>query len=100
MAKGRKSGGRPFLKGNPGRPKGIKEAVSRKGVREMYTRVLEGHGAEIEAAILKRWKRGDARHTELAAAYLDGKPVQRIALEAPQPIRIVLQMPDGTIKSL
>lgn len=91
MARGKKTGGRNFPRGNPGRPMGAKDKVSRKSIREMFENVLARSGGIVEAGIDTRLKRGDVRLLELVAAYIDGKPIQRVSLEPPQAITFLLQ---------
>ena len=91
MARGKKTGGRNFPKGSPGRPKGAKDHVSRKGIREMFENIAARSGSLVEVGIERRLTKGEARLVELAAAYLDGRPVQRVALETPQPITFILR---------
>ena len=91
MARGKKTGGRSFPKGNPGRPKGAKDKISRTGIREMFENIVARRGNLVETGIERRLTKGEVRLVELAAAYLDGRPVQRVALETPQPITFILR---------
>jgi len=94
MARARKTGGRDFRRGNPGRPKGAKNKIP-GSVKASIKRIFEELGAEYpeewRAAIRRAMKQGGGtgfRYFELAAAYLDGRPVQRHSLETPQPLII------------
>ena len=103
MAKGKKTGGRDFQKGNLGKPTGAKDTVPRsvrKSIKAIYENILTRSGAEVEKGIERRLKRGDFLHVKLAAEYLDGKPVTQVEVSTPQAIRFVVQMPDGTERRL
>ena len=98
MARGKKTGGRDFKPGQ-GRRRGAKDKVPRSfraTVREMYQNILAKSGGEVEAAMEKRMKDGDYHLIINAADYLDGRPVQRVALETPQPITFVLRAASPT----
>lgn len=56
----------------------------------MLVELAERYAPEIRSGILRKLKAGDARHVELIAAYLDGRPVQRISVETPQAITFIL----------
>jgi hypothetical protein len=62
----------------------------------MFQNITARSGRAIETALEKRLKRAEVRVVELAAYYLDGRPVQRVALETPQPVIFVLRHPDRT----
>jgi hypothetical protein len=62
--------------------------------------MLQRERQEVIRMIRKKLKAGDGRMWEMVAAYLDGKPVQRVALDPPQQINLVLQMPDGSRRVL
>lgn len=81
--------GRPFQKGNPGKPKGTKDKVprgARKSIVEMYRNILARSGAKIELAAERRLLKGDPKALEQLAAYIDGKPAQEIRVRELQPI--------------
>ena len=93
MARGKKTGGRDFTPGH-GRRKGAKDKIPRSfraTVREMYQNILARSGRAVEAGMEKRMKAGDYHLIMNAADYLDGRPVQRVALETPQPITFILR---------
>lgn len=71
--------------GSPGRPKGAHDKVPRSfkaSIRAMYERLAKTEPELFEAAIRRdlQNRRGVAafHHVQLAAAYLDGKPKDRI----------------------
>jgi hypothetical protein len=82
MAQGRKTGGRDFRAGNPGRPSGIQEAVPRSvkaSVRAILAEVVADEPTLLREAI----RRGLAApppksfpYLQMAAHYLDGKPAE------------------------
>lgn len=85
MAKGRKTGGRNFKKGQGGRKKGSKDKVPRSfkaSIKAMYERLALEEPQLFEGAIKRDLKsrRGSVafQHTQLAAYYLDGKPAETI----------------------
>lgn len=89
MAKGKKTGGRDFKKGNGGRKKGAKDKVPRGlkakivgSIREMYEALLTGEPELFEKRIRRDLQRGGGsvgfQHVQLAAHYLDGKPVETV----------------------
>ncbi len=84
---GERRGGR--RKGTPNtRPSVV--ALIQAAVGEMPER--ERH--EVITMIRKKIKAGDGRMWDLAAAYLDGKPVQRASVETPQQITFVIRPPE------
>jgi hypothetical protein len=56
--------------------------------------MLDRERQQVITMIRKKIKKGDGRMWELTAAYLDGKPVMRVALETPQPITFVIRPPE------
>lgn len=95
MAKGRKTGGRDFQPGDPraGRPPGAKDKVPRSikaTIRQLYEEILATDREAVKAALRKKLLAGDHHHVQLAAYYLDGKPVERVDVEAdPRPPFII-----------
>lgn len=91
MAKGRKTGGRNFKKGQGGRKKGAKDRVPRGlkakingSIRAMYDALLKEEPALFERAIRRDLgsSRGSVafQHVQLAGYYLDGKPVETVRM--------------------
>lgn len=85
MAKGKKTGGRNFKKGQGGRKKGAKDKVPRSfkaSIKNIYERLATEEPELFEGAIRRdlKSKRGSVafQHTQLAAHYLDGKPAETI----------------------
>lgn len=87
MARGKKTGGRNFTKGDKraGRRKGSKDKVPRTwkaSIRAIYERLCTERGDLFERAIVRdlQSKRGSVafQHTQLAAWYLDGKPHETV----------------------
>jgi hypothetical protein len=88
MARGKKTGGRNFKKGNRGRPKGAKDKVPRTfkaSIKNIYERLAIDEPALYENAIRRdlKSKRGSVafQHTQLAAYYLDGKPAETVKVQ-------------------
>lgn len=101
MASGKKTGGRNFRRGNPGKPKGAKDTVprgSRKTVRQMLENILARSGAQVEKKLEQdlvgggQQARSAARR--LLAEYIDGKPVQELRHQVLQPLTILIG-PEG-----
>ena len=96
MAKGRKTGGRDFQPGNPGRPRGSKNKLPgsvKKSLIEHLRGLENERGEELTALfdrILSKGGREAIALLELALAYLHGRPVQRVHIQEPQ--KIVLQL--------
>ena len=95
MVRGMKTGGRDFQPGNPGRPKGSKNRVP-GSLKATVVVIL----AELAAEDREQWKqtirdaiREGGRvafpYIQLAAYYLDGKPADRVTVQATQPIHII-----------
>lgn len=86
--------GRPFQKGNPGKPKGAKNRLPRgfkASVKAIFEELGAEHRGEWVGSIRRAMKQGGNvgfRYIEIAAAYLDGRPVQRVSLETPQTLII------------
>ena len=89
MARGKKTGGRDFKKGQGGRKKGAKDKVPRGlkakiagSIRSMYEALLKGEPELFENRIRRDLKKGSGavgfHHVQLAAYYLDGKPAETI----------------------
>lgn len=89
MAKGKKTGGRNFKKGNGGRKKGAKDKVPRGlkakvegSIKSMYEALLLGDPQLFVDRIRRDLKKGSGtvgfQHVQLAAYYLDGKPAETI----------------------
>lgn len=92
MAKGKKTGGRNFKKGQGGRKKGAKDKVPRGlkakiagSIRSMYEALLNGEPQLFENRIRRDLKKGSGtvgfQHVQLAAYYLDGKPAETIKIK-------------------
>jgi len=100
--------GHPTLKrgGSPGRPKGSqdtkpRESAKRKAsIKELYEEIAQEQRVKvkrnIQAAMTSGRRKDSFRHIRLAAHYIDGVPVQRVSLETPQPLRIVMGPDDDT----
>lgn len=78
--------GRPFVKGDPraGRPKGSRNKAP-ASVRALLEHLASEKPELYERAIKPGLAAGGARSypfVALAAAYLDGKPVERVQLQA------------------
>ena len=78
--------GKPFVKGAPraGRPKGSRNKAP-SSVRALLERLAADKPQLYERAILRGLAAGGARSypfVALAAAYLDGKPVERVQVVA------------------
>ena len=95
MVRGMKTGRRDFQPGNPGRPKGSKNKVP-GSLKATVVVIL----AELAAEDREQWKqtirdaiREGGRvafpYIQLAAYYLDGKPVDRVNIQGTQPIHII-----------
>ena len=84
MARGRKTGGRDFRKGCAGRPMGARDAVPRSfraSVRAILAEVASENPNLIRGAILRGLKAAPPKsfqYLQLAAHYLDGRPVERL----------------------
>jgi hypothetical protein len=80
MARGRKTGGRNFPMGNPGKPKGAKDTVPRafKGsIRVLYQEFISGRPELFRIALERGLKAAPPKsfpYFQLGAYYLDGKP--------------------------
>lgn len=82
MARGKKTGGRDFAKGNPGKPVGAKDRVPFGYIRAMYRQLLDDPKF---FETLKTTLRVAAKNPKLAIAMcaemadrLDGKPKQEV----------------------
>lgn len=76
MARGVKTGGRDFRKGQGGRPKGVPNRATRE-VRELARSIVEDPG--YLEGLKKRVEAGQAPHMEtLLFHYAYGKPKERI----------------------
>ena len=95
MVRGMKTGGRDFQPGNPGRRKGSKNRVP-GSLKATVVVIL----AELAVEDREEWKRTIREairqggrvafpYFQLAAHYLDGKPVERVNVEGTQPIQII-----------
>lgn len=99
MAKGKKTGGRPFAKGNPGRPKGSKNKIPgsvKASVKGIFEKLAVEDREAWERALKRTMRKGGAvafPYFNLAAAYIDGKPVTRVQVEEVQ--QIVIEVPPG-----
>jgi hypothetical protein len=92
MARGKKTGGRNFAKGQGGRTKGAKDKSPRgfKGsIRALYQEFMSG-GPDLLRIVLERGLKAapqkSFRYFQLAAYYLDGKP--KDAIEVIDPSRL------------
>lgn len=86
MARGKKTGGRNFKKGAPGRPKGSKDKVPRTfkaSIRAVYQE-LATEKPELFRTAIERGLRASApksfQYVQLGAHYLDGKPIETVKL--------------------
>jgi len=110
MARGTKTGGRDFKKGNrmsKGRPKGSKDKIPRTfkaSVALLFQELGEEDRERWKAAIQRSMRLGGRTafpYFQMAAHYLDGKPADRIQVEGTQPIQIIMpgaeapKEPDG-----
>ena len=91
MARGRKTGGRDFKKGEGGRKPGSRDEVPRT-LKASIKRVYEEIAAEDPALIRRALEQGlraeppkSYPYLQLAAYYLDGRPVERIELQPGKP---------------
>jgi len=98
MARGTKTGGRDFQKGNrmsKGRPNGSKDKIPRafKASVALLFRELGEEDRERWKATIQRVMRVGGRaafpYFQLAAHYLDGKPADKVNVQATQPINII-----------
>lgn len=96
MAKGRKTGGRNFQPGDlrAGRPPGAKDKIPRSlkaSIRRLYEEILSlpADREAIKAALRNKLRSGDFHHAQLAAFYLDGRPVERVEVEDGRPPFII-----------
>ena len=87
--------GRPFAKGNPGKPPGAVDTKPRKqraSVVAIISKYVEEHPEQVQAAIQRGMEgTNPARYLELAAAHLDGNPIQKLQLGGDvggEPIRV------------
>src|SRR5262245_15785671 len=88
MARGKKTGGRDFKKGQGGRKKGAKDKVPRGlkaklagSIKSMYEAVVVGEPELVLSAIRRGFRGGGTvgfHHVQLAAHYLDGKPADTV----------------------
>ncbi len=87
--------GRPYKKGQGGRPKGAKNRVPptfRASIKAMYEKLVSQHPADWEAAIMKAVRKGGSpafQHIQLALFVLDGKPTERIEMGKGQEVLII-----------
>ena len=107
MARGKKTGGRTFQRGNPGRPKGTRNKIPRSfksSIALLFQELGQEDRARWKAAIRRVMRLGGRTafpYYQMAAHYLDGKPVERVQVEGTQPIQIImpgaeaLTEPDG-----
>ena len=96
MARGTKTGGRPFTKGNPGRLKGAKDRVPRASIRGAIRAVAAKDPALFETILRKGLglaAPSNFRYLELCAHYLDGKPTQAVAFDTDQPLKVITIVP-------
>jgi hypothetical protein len=99
VARGKKTGGRSFAKGNPGRPKGSHDKIPRTvkaSVKAIFEKLAVEDRDAWERALKRTMRKGGAvafPYYNLAAAYIDGKPVTRVQVEEVQ--SIVIEVPPG-----
>ena len=106
MAKGKKTGGRSFPRGNPGRPKGSKNKIPgsfKASVKAIFEELALEERANWKGVIRKIMRRpvfAAFPWYQLALHVLDGKPAEHIKMEEPQQIVIVMgEDPDTTASS-
>lgn len=84
MARGRKTGGRSFKKGNRGRPRGAKDKFPRGSIKAIYVGLAQGRpelfGRAIVAGISAK-PPFSFQYLQLGAYYIDGKPVETIRVQ-------------------
>lgn len=88
MAKGRKTGGRNFTKGDKraGRPKGSKDKIPRTwkhSLKVVFEEVCAEHPDVLHAAMLAGFRAGAPKsfpYLQLAAHYIDGRPITVLEL--------------------
>lgn len=89
MARGKKTGGRNFKKGQGGRKKGAKDKVPRtfKGsIRALYVELANERPELFRAALERGLKSASPKsfpYLQMGAHYLDGKPVETVQLLDP-----------------
>jgi hypothetical protein len=64
-------------------------------VRALYEIAVATHPDAILAAIVRELKKGNPRHLQQAADYLDGKPAQEVRLRTVQPITFIFPKDEG-----
>ena len=98
MARGTKTGGRDFKKGNRmsrGRPKGSKDKIPRTfkaSVALLFRELGEEDRDRWKAAIQRSMRLGGRiafPYFQMAAHYLDGKPADQVDVNTTQPINII-----------
>jgi hypothetical protein len=89
MARGKKTGGRNFTKGQPGRQKGAKDRVPRsfkESIRALYQELAIEQPELFRAALVRGLKAPPSKsfqYLQLGAYYLDGKPKETIEVIDP-----------------
>lgn len=89
MARGKKTGGRNFTKGDPraGRPKGSRDKIPRSfktSVRALFEEVANQKPDLLKSTIergLKAAAPKSFQYLQLAAYYIDGKPAETIKVQ-------------------
>ena len=98
MAKGRKTGGRDFVPGDPraGRPKGVKDKVPhslKASLKRIYEELVGENEAEVKEAIRKKLLLADNFHVQTAIYYLDGKPTDQVHVTDDRPTFMLILGP-------
>jgi len=91
-----------FTKGDPrcGRPKGAKNKLPGGSIRAMFKWLAEEHPNLYRDAIVRGLRAREAKSfpfVALAAAYIDGKPVERLLVQADTRLLFV---PTGSVPDL
>lgn len=87
MARGKKTGGRNFARGNKGKPKGAKDIVPRgfkRSIKALYERLADEQPALFEQALVKGLKARapfSFQYLQMGAHYLDGKPAETVKFQ-------------------
>lgn len=86
MAKGKKTGGRDFKKGEGGRQKGAKDKVPRgfkRSIRALYEQLADEQPETFRKALedgLKAKAPASFQYLQMGAHYLDGKPAETVTI--------------------
>lgn len=77
--------GKPFQKGNRGRPEGSANKVTQQA-RELFTQIMEGHVDNINESLEKIRKKDPARYLDVLSKFFPYFIPKKVEIETPSEI--------------